>query len=266
MYLQPLQPVARSEMEAIGDVKIDPTAEIAMGVILIATPNSKIAIEAGVCIGMGAILQAHGGTITIKSGAILGAGVLVVGKATIGTNACIGAATTIYNASIEPLQIVPAGSVIGDESRLSEVGVAQEASSRQAPTSIPPEAKNTPYAIDDPEPQSEIAESRPELKESASQQAQEISAENSANSGETAEENSGEASGSESEEIGLEQGETTSPKEPETSESEESGESVDGGEPEDEKTAPTIYGQLYVSRMLGTLFPRGQSLNSRKKE
>lgn len=238
-----------------------------MGVILIATPNSKIAIEAGVCIGMGAILQAHGGTINIKSGAILGAGVLVVGKATIGANACIGAATTIYNASIEPLQIVPAGSVIGDESRNSEVGVAQEASSRQTPASIPPEAKNTTYAISDPEPQSEIAESSPELKESASQEAQEISAENYASSGETSEANSGEASGSESEEIGLEQGETTVPKEPETSESEESGESADGGEPEaKEKTAPTIYGQVYVSRMLGTLFPHGQSLNNRNKE
>lgn len=262
-------------MEAIGDVMIDPTAEISMGVILIATPNSKIAIEAGVCIGMGAILQAHGGTINIKSGAILGAGVLVVGKGTIGANACIGAATTIYNASIEPLQIVPAGSVIGDESRKSEVGVAQEASSRQAPASIPPEAKNTTYASNDPEPQSEIAESSPELKESASQEAQEISAENyassgeasEASSGETSEANSGETSGSESEEIALEQGETTSPKEPETSESEESGESADASKLEaKEKTAPTIYGQLYVSRMLGTLFPHGQSLNNRNKE
>ena len=100
-----------------GEVTIDPSSAIALGVILQAAPNSKIIIAAGVCIGMGTVLHALDGILEIQSGAILGAGVLMVGRGKIGTNACIGSATTIINCSIEPGQVVAPGSLIGDNSR-----------------------------------------------------------------------------------------------------------------------------------------------------
>ena len=264
MHLQPLQPVARSQMEAIGDVTIDPTAAIALGVMLVAAPNSRIAIAAGVCIGMGTILQAHGGTIEIKSGATLGSGVLVVGKGTIGANACIGAATTIYNASIEPLQVVPAGSVIGDESRKYEIPVRQASPSNPPPSkpvaSKSPEAASAnSYGSNDREPEPELPQFIPESdKRSATQEAEETSTVLKANSGAN--------SGREPEETELQQGENPSSTEAETAAPEESGQGADGSEPEEANQKTTIYGQVYVSRMLGTLFPRGQSLNSRNKE
>jgi carbon dioxide concentrating mechanism protein CcmN len=100
-----------------GDVSIAPSAAIASGVILRAAPGSKIIIAAGVCIGLGTILHAHGGTLEVEAGANLGAGVLMVGKGKIGANACVGTITTIWNDSIEPWQVVPAGSVVGDKGR-----------------------------------------------------------------------------------------------------------------------------------------------------
>jgi carbon dioxide concentrating mechanism protein CcmN len=117
MPLQPLQLVETPHVQAIGDVIVHPSAAIAPGVILRAAPNSRIVIAAGVCIGMGAVIHAYQGAIEIETGANLGPGVLMVGEGKIGANACIGGVTTIYNASVEPLQVVPAGSVIGDTSR-----------------------------------------------------------------------------------------------------------------------------------------------------
>ena len=118
-----MQPVNNAQVYVSGDVVIDPSAAIASGVILQATGDSKIVIGAGVSLGMGVILHASQGAIEIESGATLAAGTLIVGKGKIGANACIGAASTIFYTSIEPLQIVPAGSVIGDPSR--QVTVSQ---------------------------------------------------------------------------------------------------------------------------------------------
>ncbi|MEH2451825.1 transferase [Nostoc sp.] len=100
-----------------GDVTIHPSAVLAPGVILEAAVNSKIIIGPGVCIGMGSILQVHEGTLEVEAGANLGAGFLMVGKGKIGANACIGTATTVFNYSIEPGQVVPPGSILGDTSR-----------------------------------------------------------------------------------------------------------------------------------------------------
>jgi carbon dioxide concentrating mechanism protein CcmN len=100
-----------------GDVMLDPTVAIAPGAILRADPGSRIVIQSGVCIGMGVVLHAHGGTIEIESGCNLGPGVLIVGQSKVGQNACIGAATTVINTSIDPVQVIPAGSVLGDTSR-----------------------------------------------------------------------------------------------------------------------------------------------------
>ena len=117
MSLSPLHPIGNFNSHISGEVIIDRTAAIAPGVVFHADPNSKIIIAAGVCIGMGVVLHAHDGNLEIETGVNLGAGVLVVGKATIGANACIGAATTIFNCSVAPKQVIPPGSLLGDTSR-----------------------------------------------------------------------------------------------------------------------------------------------------
>lgn len=117
MSVLPLHLTSNFDSYISGDVTIDPSAMIALGVLLHADPNSRIAIAAGVCIGMGTVLHAHKGILEIEAGAILGAGVLVVGGGKIGANACIGSTTTIFNTSIEPGQIVAPGSLLGDTSR-----------------------------------------------------------------------------------------------------------------------------------------------------
>ncbi|BCL37044.1 transferase [Nostoc sp. MS1] len=100
-----------------GEVTIHPSAVIAPGVILQAAANSKIIIGAGVCIGMGSILQVDEGTIEVEPGVSLGAGFLMVGQGKIGMNACIGAATTLFNCSVAPALVVPPGSILGDTTR-----------------------------------------------------------------------------------------------------------------------------------------------------
>ena len=65
--------------------------------------------------------QAYQGEIEIQSGSVLGAGVLIIGRSTIGDHACVGPTTTIFNASVAPHAIVPAGSLLGDTSRQLEL-------------------------------------------------------------------------------------------------------------------------------------------------
>lgn len=120
MPLQPLPFVDRIDAHASGDVAIHPSAAIAPGVILRAAPDSRIVIASGVCIGMGTVINACGGEIAIEAGANLGAGVLIVGAGTVGANACIGGVTTIFNTSVAPMEIIPAGTILGDTSRQRE--------------------------------------------------------------------------------------------------------------------------------------------------
>jgi len=117
MHLPTLTLTSNSHIYVEGDVSIDEGAVIAQGVILQAAPDSKIIIAAGVSIGMGSILHAQGGTLEVEASANLGAGVLVVGKGKIGKNACIGSLTTIWNHSVEPWEVVPAASILGDKGR-----------------------------------------------------------------------------------------------------------------------------------------------------
>ncbi|HEY9602018.1 MAG TPA: hypothetical protein V6C85_10435 [Allocoleopsis sp.] len=141
MHLPTLPSSSNSHVYIEGDVSIDPSAAIAPGVILRAAPDGKIVIASGACIGMGSILHAHQGTLEVQAGAILGAGVLVVGKGKIGANACIGSASTIWNNSIEPWQVVPATSVIGDKGR-------QPADDSSPPTSPPSSNASSPPTSD----------------------------------------------------------------------------------------------------------------------
>lgn len=135
MPLPPLHAVSNSQYYLNGNVTIQEGAAIAPGVILQTDADSRIIIAAGVCIGMGAILQAHQGTIAVETGAILGAGVLVIGKGTIGANACVGTATTLYNSSIDAGQVVPSGSLLGDKGR--QVAEATDADKEQESTGNP---------------------------------------------------------------------------------------------------------------------------------
>lgn len=164
MYLSPLQLSSNSQILMSGDVVVNEGAAIAPGVILQAEPGSRISIAAGACIGLGVILHAREGTLEIGAGVILGAGVLVVGAGTIGTSACIGAGTTLINPCIDQMQIMPAGSLIGDTSRQASAE-ATAAAPTAAPTSPEtPEATTPPVAppIEPPAPAQTPPQTPPE--------------------------------------------------------------------------------------------------------
>ncbi|MBW4663055.1 MAG: carbon dioxide concentrating mechanism protein [Chroococcus sp. CMT-3BRIN-NPC107] len=120
MKFPPLQPISNTHYYVNGDVTIGPGAAIAPGVLLQADPESQIIIGAGACIGMGAVLHAYHGVLEVGESANIGTGVLIVGKGKVGTNACIGAMTTIFNSSVESGEVLPPGSLIGDTSRPEE--------------------------------------------------------------------------------------------------------------------------------------------------
>jgi carbon dioxide concentrating mechanism protein CcmN len=164
MYLSPLQLSSNSQILMSGDVVVNEGAAIAPGVILQAEPGSRISIAAGACIGLGVILHAREGTLEIGAGVILGAGVLVVGAGTIGTSACIGAGTTLINPCIDQMQIMPAGSLIGDTSRQASAE-ATAAAPTAAPTSPEtPEGTTPPVAplIEPPAPAQTPPQTAPE--------------------------------------------------------------------------------------------------------
>jgi carbon dioxide concentrating mechanism protein CcmN len=113
MHVPSLQPVNSDQFCISGDVTIHPTAVIASGVLLQADPESHIIIGAGTCLGMGTILHAHQGTLEVDAEVTIGAGVLIVGAGKIGASACIGAASTIWNHSVDRGAIVPPLSLLG---------------------------------------------------------------------------------------------------------------------------------------------------------
>ncbi|MBI4782514.1 MAG: hypothetical protein HY785_14535 [Oscillatoriophycideae cyanobacterium NC_groundwater_1537_Pr4_S-0.65um_50_18] len=134
-----------SQFFVSGDVTIHPTAAIAPGVLLQADPGCRLVVGAGVCVGIGALLHAHQGNLVIEAGVTLGSGVLIVGQATIGENACIGSAVTILNRSVEPQQLIASGTLVGDDSRQmgasEQVGFAASASAPTQPPSVPSPAE-----------------------------------------------------------------------------------------------------------------------------
>ena len=153
MYSPPLQPLCNPQSYVSGDVTIDPSAVIGPGVLLAAEPNSRIVIAAGVCIGMGTIIHAQEGSLEVESGAILGAGVLVIGAGKIGANACVGSCTTVLYSSIESKQVISSGSLIGDRSRSSldvtTIEVTPEVKSDTEPEpSVTPTPENHDLSVD----------------------------------------------------------------------------------------------------------------------
>jgi carbon dioxide concentrating mechanism protein CcmN len=64
----------------------------------------------------------------------------MVGKGKIGANACIGSATTVFNYSVEPGQVVPPGSILGDTSRqIAQTKQPEPSTNNPTATSAPPQ-------------------------------------------------------------------------------------------------------------------------------
>lgn len=104
-----------------GQVTVHPSVTIAPTALLQSEPGSHLILRAGVCIGSGAILHAHGGILEIESGVSLGAAVLLVGSGKIGANACVGSMVTIMNPAIASGDVITAGTLLGDSSRSPEL-------------------------------------------------------------------------------------------------------------------------------------------------
>ncbi|MEL6380879.1 MAG: hypothetical protein AAFQ89_00090 [Cyanobacteria bacterium J06626_18] len=104
------------------NVEVSPHAVVAAGVVLQATADSQVVVEAGVCIGMGVVIQAYGGKLMLSTGANIGQGTLLLGAGTIGPQACIGAESTLINPTIAANQVIPARSLLGDNSRSLKPG------------------------------------------------------------------------------------------------------------------------------------------------
>ncbi len=123
----------------IGDVVVDPGAVIGQGVILQAAPGSQITIAAGACIGSGSVLHAWTGKLEIQTGATLGAGVLVVGRCSVGAYACVGTISTIWNTDVPAEATVAPGSILGETGAPGRDAVASsQASASEVPASEPP--------------------------------------------------------------------------------------------------------------------------------
>jgi carbon dioxide concentrating mechanism protein CcmN len=123
-----LHPITLSHFCVNGDVTIREGAAIAPGVLLQADLNCRIIVGAGVCLGIGTVIHATSGTIEVRQGANLGAGVLVVGSGVIGDRACIGAMTTLFNQSVEPNAMIAPGTMLVSESPTLEEPIAEPAS------------------------------------------------------------------------------------------------------------------------------------------
>jgi len=233
MYLPALQPVSNSEIYIVGDVEIHPSAVIAAGVILQAAPGSKISIGAGVCIGMGSVINAYQGNIKIESGAILGAGVLIIGHSTIGKNTCLGTATTIFNTSVDSMAILLPGSLIGDTSRkIEELKQAETVTDVKKPIPTPKEELETDSFWDDTPPKTTATNN--------------TSVETTLGKSEVSE---GEIK-TQDEELQAEV--VTNNVTPESS---------------PEKSNPsTMVGKVYINNLLVTLFPHRQPLNDLKQD
>lgn len=238
-----------------GEVNIHPSAVIAPGVILQAAANSKIIIGSGVCIGMGSILQVNEGILEIEAGANLGAGFLMVGHGKIGANACIGAATTVFNCSVAPQQVVPPGSVVGDSSRRIDQNYQEDlnsdnSSSSPNTTSTSPEENSEENVINSHSSETDYLDVTQEstcfsppspTPKSQSPPLAETPLVNDSTSTETILPGSPETNNQESE---------TSPTDNDSSQ-------IFGTQ---------IYGQGSINRLLVTLFPHRQSLNNENSD
>lgn len=109
--------VNRSDIYISGDVTIEERVIIGPGVVLQATPGSRLIVRAGVCLGAGAVLHAHEGLLEIQADAIVGARSLIVGTGTVGASACLGAESTVLSPDIAPQQSIANGALVDAPSK-----------------------------------------------------------------------------------------------------------------------------------------------------
>ncbi|MDS3860178.1 hypothetical protein RIF25_05105 [Thermosynechococcaceae cyanobacterium BACA0444] len=150
-HLPPLVPLNYPQAHCVGEVFIHPHAVIASGVLLWAESGSRLEIAAGACIGMGTILHAQGGKMVVATGASLGAGVLFIGSGEIAAQACIGAATTLINTSVDAGAVIPPGSLLGDTSR--QVPILEHSTlepTQDSPEIAPPSPSPTTEPLEEP--------------------------------------------------------------------------------------------------------------------
>ena len=112
MQLPPVHSISLSEYFVSGNVIIHETAVIAPGVILEAAPDCQITIDAGVCLGLGCVITAQVGNIHIQGQAAIAPGVLIIGPVNIGSSACIGARSTIFQLDIDAQALIPPESLL----------------------------------------------------------------------------------------------------------------------------------------------------------
>jgi carbon dioxide concentrating mechanism protein CcmN len=230
MSVPPLRLDTNFDFYTSGEVIIHPSAVIAPGVILQAATNSKIVIGPGVCIGMGSILQVTTGIIQIEAGVSLGAGFLMVGAGRIGINACIGSATTVFNCSVEPAQVVAPGSVLGDTTVRAALPSLTEIDTKELkPSTTKPASVNVESHF----------ETGKDKEKSESQIPSPI------NSGET---------------------ESNSQEHPITEESPLTNQDPETSSTDPNIFGTQIYGQGSIQRLLITLFPHRQSLSEPKSD
>lgn len=215
-----------------GDVVIDETAAIAPGVILQATAQGRIIIKAGACIGMGTVITASLGTIEIGEGAVLGAGVLIVGSGKIGDRACLGSASTLIETSITSGEFVSPGTLLGDTSR-------PDASSPSEPQ---PKSDNNGHHLD----------SESDLWDSVSPPSEE----------KNGSEDHSQTTAFSHPPAPTAQEQVSSPNS--TDHSHQMNPNLNGSSEQESSSNTTIYGQTHIERLMVTLFPHKE--NQKKQE
>ena len=104
--------VSQTHYCVMGDVSVAANAVIAPGVVLHASPGSRIVIASGACLAGGVCIQSRKGVLTIGAGANLGANVLVVGHGSVGERACVSPGTTLMNPQVVAESLIPPGSLV----------------------------------------------------------------------------------------------------------------------------------------------------------
>lgn len=237
MSVLSLPTTGHTQVYVSGDVMIDETATIAPGVILQATANSRIIIRAGVCIGMGTVITASDGSIEVGEGAILGAGVLLVGYGKIGDRACIGTASTLINTTIGKGELVTPGSLLGDSSRQEDLQETE-----------PKESVNS----DDP-----WSDSQPPVMESNGEVNGKVN--------DHLAENNGHAESPAFSEFSSETNPSSNGDRPEETAKEEKTDPPTSPSQQQSPTNSTIYGQTHIERLMVTLFPHKEQFKKDNK-
>lgn len=151
MHLPPLPVPVISDYYVSGDVTIAGDVAMASGVILRATPGYRIVLGEGVCVGLGCILHACEGDIIVRAGAILGAGVLLMGWAEVGRRACLGSAVTLFRGRVDAGQVIMPGALLGEtgSSGMQKPPDSWDPPPYPSPNSTIP--KSTPPPIEEPQ-------------------------------------------------------------------------------------------------------------------